>query len=121
MPASPRDKAGLEQKEMADYLGVSASTISNWENGRCAVKFPFLVSWAQVTGYNVSSLQGGDGDSEPGGRRLRPAKEPHHARAARDDSLDTGNELRAAIADPENTVDDGEVYVAWAEGKPFGP
>jgi hypothetical protein len=37
----------------------------------------------------------------------------------KDDSLDTGNELRAAIADPEDTVD-GEAYIALAEGKPFG-
>lgn len=51
---------------------------------------------------------------------MRPAKGPGHARA-KDDSLDADSALRAAIADPENTVDDGEVYVAWAEGKPFGP
>jgi transcriptional regulator with XRE-family HTH domain len=121
-----RVKAGLQQHEMAEQLNVSASTISNWENGRVSVKSPFLVSWAQVTGYNVSSLippQGGDGDREPGGRSLPPAREPDHARAE-DDSVDTGtgtgNELRAAIEDPENTVQDGEVYIAWAEGKPFG-
>jgi transcriptional regulator with XRE-family HTH domain len=117
-----RNKAGVEQEDMAEYLGVSTSTVSNWENGRNSVKVAFLRGWAEKTGYNVSSLiapQGGDGDREPGGRSLRPAKGPGHTRAI-DDSLDADIALRTAIADPENTVDDGEGYVAWAEGKPFG-
>jgi transcriptional regulator with XRE-family HTH domain len=51
-----RMKAGLEQEEMAEILGVSSSTVSNWENGRVSVRRPFLSAWAQVTGFNMSSL-----------------------------------------------------------------
>lgn len=51
-----RLKAGIEQNEMAEILGVSASSISNWENGRNAPKLAFLNSWAQVTGYNLYSI-----------------------------------------------------------------
>lgn len=51
-----RMKAGLEQDEMAEILGVSSSTISNWEHGRVSVKTPFLAAWAQITGFNMSSL-----------------------------------------------------------------
>jgi transcriptional regulator with XRE-family HTH domain len=51
-----RMKAGIEQEEMAEILGVSSSTVSNWENGRVSVKLPFLSAWAQVTGFNMSSL-----------------------------------------------------------------
>lgn len=51
-----RIKAGLEQEEIAEMLSVSSSTVSNWENGRTAPKVPFLAAWAQVTGFNMSSL-----------------------------------------------------------------
>jgi transcriptional regulator with XRE-family HTH domain len=51
-----RTKAGVEQEEMAEYLGVSTSTTSKWENGRNSVKVAFLRGWADKTGYNMSSL-----------------------------------------------------------------
>jgi transcriptional regulator with XRE-family HTH domain len=53
-----RIKAGLEQDEMAEVLGVSSSTISNWETGRTTPKPPFINAWAQITGYNTASLIG---------------------------------------------------------------
>jgi len=51
-----RIKSGLEQDEIAEILGVSSSTVSNWECGRTAPKLPMMAAWAQVTGYNLSSL-----------------------------------------------------------------
>ena len=27
---------GMKQKTVAEYLGVTKDTVSNWENGRCA-------------------------------------------------------------------------------------
>jgi len=53
-----RIKAGIEQDEMAEILGVSSSTISNWENGRTVPKGAFINAWAQITGFNKSSLIG---------------------------------------------------------------
>lgn len=54
-----RLKAGIEQEEMAEVLGVSSSTISNWEHGRTAPKDAMLVAWAQVTGFRLADLLGG--------------------------------------------------------------
>lgn len=51
-----RLKAGIEQEEMAEILGVSSSTISNWEHGRTVPKNAFISAWAQVTGFNMASL-----------------------------------------------------------------
>lgn len=65
-----RLKSGLEQEEIAEILGVSSSTISNWENGRTSVKVPFLSAWAQVTGYNMSSLM------PPPGEEVKLASAP---------------------------------------------
>ena len=53
-----RLKAGIEQEEMAEILGVSSSTISNWECGRTAPKAAFVAAWARVTGFNTASLVG---------------------------------------------------------------
>lgn len=51
-----RVKAGIEQEEMAEVLGVSSSTISNWETGRTTPKAAFIAAWARVTGFNMTSL-----------------------------------------------------------------
>ena len=51
-----RIRAGLEQDEMAEILGVSTSTVSNWEHGRTRPKLAFIAAWAQITGYNLASL-----------------------------------------------------------------
>jgi transcriptional regulator with XRE-family HTH domain len=51
-----RIRAGLEQDEMAEVLGVSTSTVSNWEHGRTKPKLAFIAAWAQITGYNLASL-----------------------------------------------------------------
>jgi len=51
-----RTRAGIEQEEMAIKLSVSSSTISNWENGRTSPRVPMLSAWAQITGFNMSSL-----------------------------------------------------------------
>ena len=53
-----------KQEEMAEILGVSASTVSNWENGRVSVKSAFLAAWAQITGFNMSSLMPTPGEVE---------------------------------------------------------
>jgi len=57
-----RVQAGIEQEEMAEILGVSSSSISNWETGRNYPKKAFLNAWAQVTGFNLASLLGEDHD-----------------------------------------------------------
>lgn len=65
-----RQQAQLEQEEMAELLGVSSSTVSNWENGRTSPKAPFLMAWAQATGFKMSSLIP---PAEPNGHEVKLA------------------------------------------------
>jgi transcriptional regulator with XRE-family HTH domain len=52
--------AGLESQEMADYLGVSRTSISNWINGRVAPSRQTLRLWALRTGVSYEWLCHGD-------------------------------------------------------------
>lgn len=48
---------GYSQRELAELIGVSAMTISNWETGR---SIPALTKWkkaAEVLGMAVSDLE----------------------------------------------------------------
>lgn len=54
---------GYTQKELAELIGVSTMTVSNWEVGRSA---PSLVKWkkvAEVLGIAVNDLEF-EGNSE---------------------------------------------------------
>lgn len=53
-----RRKAGLEQQELADQLGISRSAVSGYENGRVP-KRPVILSWALATGVDIEWLQRG--------------------------------------------------------------
>src|SRR2546430_467887 len=47
-----REAAGLKQEEMAEIMGVSPATISNWENGLRRPKtgeFELVKRWAEET------------------------------------------------------------------------
>lgn len=51
--------AGLGVQEMADYMGVSASSVSNWINGRIRPTKPTQRLWAMRTGVPFSWLAEG--------------------------------------------------------------
>jgi len=51
-------------QEMADYLGVSRNSVSNWINGRTTPGLPVLRSWAHRTGVSLGWLVTGDADAE---------------------------------------------------------
>lgn len=38
-----REALGLEQKQLAEYWGVTPATISNWESGGFAIKHPKIM------------------------------------------------------------------------------
>lgn len=52
-------EAGLGVGEMADYLGVSRSAVSNWINGRIVPTGPSLRLWALRCGVSVDWLVNG--------------------------------------------------------------
>jgi transcriptional regulator with XRE-family HTH domain len=50
--------AGIEVQEMADYLGVSRSSASNWINGRIQPSKQTMRLWAMRTGVPLAWLMG---------------------------------------------------------------
>lgn len=67
-----REHAGLEQDQLADFIGVSRNTVYNYEHGRTNPRRIVLNAWALATGVPVGWLMtgeqpvhGGDGARNP--------------------------------------------------------
>ena len=58
-----RVRAGLNQAEVAERMGVSAPSISGWEKGRARPKHGRMAALAEILGVSASDLLG---DHEPG-------------------------------------------------------
>lgn len=54
--ASNRKAKGLTQKALAQALGVTQMTVSNWENGRRQASVAMLRKVADVLGVPVAKL-----------------------------------------------------------------
>jgi transcriptional regulator with XRE-family HTH domain len=54
--------AGVGMQEMADYLGVSRTSTSNWTNGRILPSITTLRAWAMRTGVPFERLCHGSTD-----------------------------------------------------------
>lgn len=52
-------ESGVGVQEMADYLGVTRSTVSTWINGRIQPSVQTLRLWALATGVPLEWLSGG--------------------------------------------------------------
>lgn len=55
-----RAKRGIEQKALADQLGVTGNSISNWENGRSRPDVNLLPAIAKALGISLYDLYGID-------------------------------------------------------------
>lgn len=53
---SERIRMGISQKELADKLGVSLTTVSRWEQGRSLPNSTDLISMRNVFGCSVDYL-----------------------------------------------------------------
>lgn len=49
-----RSKVGLDQQEFADALGVSKSTVTNWENGVNDIPTGKLAAAAKLAGFSMT-------------------------------------------------------------------
>ena len=56
---SARLIAGLEQKDMAEALGVSRPTISTWENDKFDIPATKLVRWSELTRVSLEWIAWG--------------------------------------------------------------
>jgi transcriptional regulator with XRE-family HTH domain len=51
-----RKKAGLEQKELAEKVGVTGNTVSRWELGRAQISQRHAEKVAEVFGVEISGV-----------------------------------------------------------------
>lgn len=51
-----RKAAGLTQKQLADALGVTRSTVAMWETGENAPKTKMLLTLAEALGCSVEDI-----------------------------------------------------------------
>lgn len=56
-----REAAGLEQEQLANNIGVSRNTISNYEHGNTTPRRIVINAWALACGVPVSWIQTGKG------------------------------------------------------------
>ena len=82
-----RELAGMEQKELAGRLGITANTISNWENGRARPDINLIPELCRILGITYADLFDA---ADPGGEsgRLTPREKTLVSRYAQ---LDPGN------------------------------
>lgn len=68
-----RERAGLDQEELAERLDIVRATVSNYERGISIPKAPMLAAWALATGVDMDWLRDGDAGlgGGPGGQ-VRP-------------------------------------------------
>ena len=59
------DKLGMEQKALAEAVGVKESTVSDWRRGKSNSYNRFLVKIAQVLGTTTADLLGEKQQSSP--------------------------------------------------------
>lgn len=55
-----RDELGLTQAELADKLGLTYSSVSQWESGRATPRTPILRQLAELFDTSVADLMGDD-------------------------------------------------------------
>ena len=97
-----RDELGLTQAELADKLGLTYSSVSQWESGRATPRTPILRQLADLFGTTVADLMGEDATEAAisGTSRMVPLLGFAHM----GESCDEGNladevEVPASIAD----------------------
>jgi len=60
-----RESAGLSQQQLADRIGISRGSVTNYESDKHPVRRIVLNAWAAATGMNLEWLRDGI-DPDPG-------------------------------------------------------
>ena len=97
-----RDELGLTQAELADKLGLTYSSVSQWESGRATPRTPILRQLAELFDTTVADLMGEDAAEAAisGTSRMVPLLGfAHMGEPCDEGSLADGVEVPASIAD----------------------
>lgn len=62
-----REYAGLEQGELAERMGVSRNSVSNYEHGRTTPRKIVLNAWAMACGVSIDWIRDGVAPPDGGG------------------------------------------------------
>lgn len=54
--AAARVNANLTQKQLADKLGVSNTSVVEWENGKREIPLRHLIKLAELSGLSISDI-----------------------------------------------------------------
>lgn len=102
-----RDELGLTQAELADKLGLTYSSVSQWESGRATPRTPILRQLADLFGTTVAELMGEDASEAAisGTSRMVPL---------------LGFAHMGEPCDEENLADEVEVPASIADAHPRG-
>lgn len=90
-----REKRGLEQKELAARLGVTANAVSNWENGRSRPDLNLLPALGRELGVSLDELFGLEAFGSAAGASSLPADAAENQLLGRFRELSPGH--RAAV------------------------
>ena len=97
-----RDELGLTQAELADKLGLTYSSVSQWESGRATPRTPILRQLADLFDTTVADLMGEDASETAisGTSRMVPLLGfAHMGEPCDEGNLDDEVEVPASIAD----------------------
>lgn len=97
-----RDELGLTQAELADKLGLTYSSVSQWESGRATPRTPILRQLADLFGTTVADLMGEDASEAAisGASRMVPLLGfAHMGEPCDEGSLSDEVEVPASIAE----------------------
>ena len=51
-----RVAAGLTQQELADKMGISRSTVNDWETGKREIRTAYLYLFCSITGFSEDDI-----------------------------------------------------------------
>ena len=97
-----RDELGLTQAELADKLGLTYSSVSQWESGRATPRTPILRQLAELFDTTVADLMGEDASETAisGASRMVPLLGfAHMGEPCDEGSLSDEIEVPASIAE----------------------
>jgi transcriptional regulator with XRE-family HTH domain/mannose-6-phosphate isomerase-like protein (cupin superfamily) len=99
-----RQKAGLSLREVSRQLGVSASFVSQIENGKSTPSVATLYSMAQLLGVTIDELFSGAQADDV----IAPASEDPHTAPVSADALNGGPISRSALGSPADAWPGGD-------------